>query len=109
MSNIRVMRFITGEIVIAKIQQKEGNYILQNPIQIHLGPPQKPNDPPTIALAPWAPFIDQVATKNGLTINKDHVTYEGPAIKQLESAYAEQTTGLVRPTNSGGLLVPPGV
>lgn len=73
MENIKVLKLITGEEVLAEIEAGELGYSLTNPVQIAIMPGQ--NGQPKIGFAPW-PVHAEPEKDSEYIIQKKHVVYE---------------------------------
>ncbi len=86
---IRIVRLVSGEEVLCKLQEDETSYTLKKP---HILLPQGEG---RLAIAPWCPYAD-VGT-SGVTLNKTHVMFVVRAGKDMEGQYNEMTSGIVVP------------
>ena len=88
-NNVKVLKLITGDEIIARVEQKNTMLILDNPMTLQTVP-----NPQTgkmgVALIPWF-----MAGKNEkITISIDHVIAQDDSKGQSEKNYLSAITGL---------------
>ena len=99
MNNIRCIKLITGEEVIADISFNKTDkiYSLRNPFQIIIVPGRSSNDTQFGVI----PFPLMIKDKNEvLKISLDHVIYEYEPADDFVSHYYTSTSGIVTPKTS---------
>ena len=88
-NDVKILKLITGEEVMARIEQKENMLVLDKPMTLQ----QLPN-PQTgqigIALIPW--FMS--GKNENITISIDHVIAQDDPKSQPEKNYLSAVTGL---------------
>ena len=88
-NDVKILKLITGEEVMARIEQKETMLVLDKPMTLQ----QRPN-PQTgqigIALVPW--FMS--GKNENITISIDHVIAQDDPKSQPEKNYLAAVTGL---------------
>ena len=88
-NDVKILKLITGEEVMARIEQKETMLVLDKPMTLQ----QLPN-PQTgqigIALVPW--FMS--GKNENITISIDHVIAQDDPKSQPEKNYLSAVTGL---------------
>ena len=88
-NDVKVLKLITGEEVVARVEQKNTMYILDNPMTLRSLPNQKTGQIGA-AFIPWI-----MAGKNKkITISIDHVVAEDDPKEQPEKNYLASVTGL---------------
>lgn len=115
MSNIRVLKFLSGEEVVAKVESVvntddsvPGNLIhtLTDPLALYMQQIQDTDEKGQVvnimrpSIAPWAVHVE----KNTVRIKDEHVLYNEPANDELERTYRTATGGIATPPQ--GLIVP---
>ena len=100
--NIRVLKLVTGEELVAEVTMNNGSYTVKNPLRIMMVPPKSANDGISIGLAPFAPYVDW---EKGANIASEKVVFIMDAAKDLAAQYASIFSPLVLP-NKSGLIVP---
>ena len=91
MSNdVKVLKLITGEEVIARITEEENNLIiLKNPMTLQMLPSTSTGQV-GFALVPWM----KAAKNDNMTISIEHVLVTDEASDQSEKNYLQVVTGL---------------
>lgn len=106
MSNVRVLKLVTGEEVAAQVRVS-GNavefenpdvVVLINPVVLYMIPME--NGEPRPTMARWSNHT----AGNEITIAKDKIVFNEPANEGLIQAYTQATGGIVTPPK--GLVVP---
>lgn len=92
--NLKMIRFVTGEEIIAEITSDSGNVIaVKNPIRVIVVPSKADPKNPQVAFAPYAEFTDD----KEFTFNKVHVITTYTPIAQFVNQYNSVYGGLVVP------------
>ena len=88
-NNVKVLKLITGEEVVARVEQKNTMYILDNPMTLqHLPNPQTGRV--EMALIPWI-FSGKCEE---IAVSIDHVIAQDEPKQQAEKNYLTAVTGL---------------
>ena len=89
-NDVKVLKLITGEEVIARITEEENNLIsLKQPMTLQMLPPTSTGQV-GIALVPWM----KSAKNEKVTISTEHVLVTDEASDQSEKNYLQIVTGL---------------
>ena len=89
-NDVKVLKLITGEEVIARITEEENNLIsLKQPMTLQMLPPTSTGQV-GIALVPWI----KAAKNEKVTISTEHVLVTDEASDQSEKNYLQVVTGL---------------
>ena len=89
-NDVKVLKLITGEEVIARITEEENNLItLKNPMTLQMLPPTSTGQV-GFALVPWM----KAAKNDNMTISIEHVLVTDEASEQTEKNYLQVVTGL---------------
>ena len=89
-NDVKVLKLITGEEVIARITEEENNLIsLKQPMTLQMLPPTSTGQV-GIALVPWM----KSAKNEKVTISTEHVLVTDEASDQSEKNYLQVVTGL---------------
>ena len=89
-NDVKVLKLITGEEVIARITEEENNLIiLKNPMTLQMLPPTSTGQV-GFALVPWM----KAAKNDNMTISIEHVLVTDEASDQSEKNYLQVVTGL---------------
>ena len=89
-NDVKVLKLITGEEVIARITEEENNLIsLKQPMTLQMLPPTSTGQV-GFALVPWI----KAAKNDKTTISIDHVLVTDEASDQTEKNYLQVVTGL---------------
>jgi hypothetical protein len=95
MENIIVLKLVTGEDILAQIDEDETNVIITNPVRIAMVPGQ--NGQPNIGFAPWPTHAGQEKDAE-FVISKKHVVYSyAPAEEYLNNYNQIFGSGIVVP------------
>ncbi len=90
-NDVKVLKLITGEEVIARITEEENNLItLKNPMILQMVPPTTSTGQIGFALVPWM----KAAKNDNMTISIEHVLVTDEASDQSEKNYLQVVTGL---------------
>ena len=92
-NDVKVLKLITGEEVIARVTEEENNYsliTLEKPMTLQMIPPTTSTGQVGFALVPWM----KAAKNNKTTISIDHVLVTDEASDQTEKNYLQVITGL---------------
>jgi hypothetical protein len=89
-NDVKVLKLITGEEVIARITEEENNLIsLKQPMTLQMLPPTSTGQV-GFALVPWM----KAAKSDKMTISIEHVLVTDEASDQTEKNYLQVVTGL---------------
>lgn len=103
MSNVKLVRFLTGEEVLAVVEEKtiglQTKVLLKNPIRIVIMP-SRDKTSPTIGLAPWIEFSDD----KEISVDSAHILAIVNPIKEFVEQYKQTTSKILTPTKN--LLLP---
>jgi hypothetical protein len=95
MKNIRVVKLVTGEDILAEIDEDETHVIITNPVRIAVMPGQ--NGQPNIGFAPWPVHAEQESGSEYL-VHKKHIVYHyTPAQEYLNNYNQIFGSGIVLP------------
>jgi len=90
-NDVKVLKLITGEEVIARITEEENNLVsLKQPMTLQMLPPNTSTGQVGFALVPWI----KAAKNNKATISIEHVLVTDEASDQTEKNYLQVVTGL---------------
>ena len=90
-NDIKVLKLITGEEVIARVAQEKNNLItLEKPMILQMMPPDRTTGQIPFALVPWM----KAAKNDKTTISIEHVLVTDEASDQTEKNYLQVITGL---------------
>ena len=90
-NDIKVLKLITGEEVIARVAQEKNNLItLEKPMTLQMLPPNTSTGQVGFALVPWI----KAAKNDKTTISIEHVLVTDEASDQTEKNYLQVITGL---------------
>ena len=88
-NDIKVLKLITGEEVIARVAQEKNNLItLEKPMILQMMPPDRTTGQIPFALVPWM----KAAKNDKTTITIDHVLVTDEASDQTEKNYLQVVT-----------------
>lgn len=100
--NIRLIRFLTGEEIIAEVVlDTEKVLTIKNPIRVLVIPNQSAPNNPNIGFAPWSEFTEDKT----FDLNKDHILVQMTPIKQFIAQYMKTFSPIITP-QSGGIILP---
>jgi len=95
--NIKIVKLINGEEIIAKVLPSSGLIVkIENPVRIVVMPNKLDPKTPNVGLAPWAEFSDEKVFE----LDKSHVLCIMTPVKEFVNQYNSIFSGLVLP-NSG--------
>jgi len=90
-NDVKVLKLITGEEVIARVIAEENNLItLKKPMTLQMIPPNTSTGQMGFALVPWM----KAAKNKKVTISIEHILTEDEASEQTEKNYLQLVTGL---------------
>jgi len=92
-NDVKVLKLITGEEVIARVTEEENNYsliTLEKPMTLQMIPPTTSTGQMGFALVPWM----KAAKNEKVTISTEHIIAEDEASEQTEKNYLQVVTGL---------------
>ena len=108
MSDIKLIRLLNGEEIIAEVVAPShngflGKLIVKNPVRVVIMPNKLDPKTPNIGFAPWMEFTDDKEIK----INDSVVVCVTTPIKEFLTQYQSMFGKVITPTTSG--LVLPGM
>ena len=90
-NDVKVLKLITGEEVIARVTEEKNNLItLEKPMILQMMTPDRTTGQIPFALVPWM----KAAKNERVTISIEHVLVEDEASEQTEKNYLQVVTGL---------------
>ena len=90
-NDVKILKLITGEEVIARVTEEENNLItLEKPMTLQMIPPNTSTGQMGFALVPWM----KAAKNKKITISIEHILTEDEASEQTEKNYLQVVTGL---------------
>ena len=90
-NDVKVLKLITGEEIIARVAQEKNNLItLEKPMILQMMPPDRTTGQIPFALVPWM----KAAKNDKTTISIEHVLVTDEASDQTEKNYLQIVTGL---------------
>jgi len=90
-NDVKVLKLITGEEVIARVTEEENNLIsLVKPMILKMLASNTTTGQVGFALMPWM----QAAKNEKVTISTEHILTEDEASEQTEKNYLQLVTGL---------------
>ena len=90
-NDVKVLKLITGEEVIARVTEEKNNLItLEKPMILQMLAPTTPTGQVGFALVPWI----KAAKNDKTTISIEHVLVTDEASDQTEKNYLQLITGL---------------
>ena len=90
-NDVKVLKLITGEEVIARVTEEKNNLItLEKPMILQMIPPTTSTGQVGFALIPWM----KAAKNEKVTISIDHIIAEDDPKGHAEKNYLAQITGL---------------
>jgi hypothetical protein len=106
--NIKLVRLISGEELIGKVQVNPQGVQIEKPAIIIVQPPQRQGDRMGIALVGWLPYT--MAEKNGVHIKQEHVLFtvdpEPSLLKSYRERFSAQGLVVPQPELKSGLVLP---
>ena len=88
MSDVQIVRLVTGEEVVAKISYDKGFYTLKDAILLVSAGEGK------IGMVPYIPY----AKRGDIVIGEAHVMFTVEPMDELKKQIIEQTSGIIMPT-----------
>ena len=90
-NDVKVLKLITGEEVIARVTEEKNNLItLEKPMILQMLAPDRTTGQIPFALLPWM----KAAKNEKVTISTEHIIAEDEASEQTEKNYLQLVTGL---------------
>ena len=90
-NDVKVLKLITGEEVIARVTEEKNNLItLEKPMTLQMIPPNTSTGQMGFALVPWM----KAAKNKKVTISIEHILTEDEASEQTEKNYLQVVTVL---------------
>ena len=90
-NDVKVLKLITGEEVIARVSEERSNLLtLEKPMTLQMIPPNTSTGQMGFAMVPWI----KAAKNDKTTISIEHVLVTDEASKQTETNYLQVITGL---------------
>ncbi len=91
-NDVKVLKLITGEEVIARVSEEEHSDLLtlEKPMTLQMIPPTTSTGQVGFALVPWM----KAAKNEKVTISIEHILVEVEASDQSEKNYLQVVTGL---------------
>ena len=90
-NNVKILKLITGEEVIARVTEEKNNLItLEKPMILQMLAPDRTTGQVGFALVPWI----KAAKNDKTTISIEHVLVTDEASNQTEKNYLQLVTGL---------------
>jgi hypothetical protein len=93
-ANIRLIKMISGEDLIAEVVVQTGNeIIIKNPVRVVVMPSKANPQTPTVGFAPWAEFSEE----KEFTIHKAHVIVTMKPVQEFVNQYNSMFSGILLP------------
>ena len=90
-NDVKVLKLITGEEVIARVTEEENNLIsLEKPMILQMLAPDRTTGQIGFALVPWM----KAAKNEKVTISTEHIIAEDEGSEQTQKNYLQLVTGL---------------
>ena len=90
-NDVKVLKLITGEEVIARVTEEKNNLItLEKPMILQMLAPDRTTGQIPFALVPWM----KAAKNDKTTISIEHILVTDEASEQTEKNYLQVVTGL---------------
>ena len=90
-NDVKVLKLITGEEVIARVIEEKNNLItLEKPMILQMMPPDRTTGQIPFALVPWM----KAAKNERVTISTEHIIAEDEGSEQTQKNYLQMVTGL---------------
>jgi len=90
-NDVKVLKLITGEEVIARVSEEHNDLLtLEKPMTLQMMPPNTSTGQVGFALVPWI----KAAENDKTTISIEHVLVTDEASDQTEKNYLQVVTGL---------------
>ena len=90
--NIRLLKLVSGEEIVAEVEQDGEDIIIDNPSTIILMPSQGGGT--SVGLADWMLF----ASKKTVTLSKNHILYNIEPSEELQNLYAKVHSKIMTPS-----------
>jgi hypothetical protein len=104
--NIRILKLITGEEIIAQIVHEPSPtrnlYSIRDPLRIIVMPSRQPSDSPTIGFAPWLEFKKRKS--DDTDIHAAHVICDYIPVEAFVDQYESVFSNILKPNQ--GLILP---
>jgi len=84
--NVRGIKLVTGEDILAKVSQTSYHWILSNPVQLRMVPSQIAGSQPSIGFVPF-PSLAKQKVDSTTIIDNGHVVYSYEPDEQITSQY----------------------
>ena len=88
-NDVKVLKLITGEEVLARVEQKDTMFILDKPLTLQAVPNQQTGQM-GFALIPWL----MAGKSESITVSINHVITQDEAKPEAEKNYLTSVTGL---------------
>ena len=88
-NDVKVLKLITGEEVIARVSEENNLITLDNPMTLQMLPPTSTGQV-GFALVPWI----KAAKNEKVTISTEHIIAEDEGSEQTQKNYLQLVTGL---------------
>jgi len=90
-NDVKILKLITGEEVIARVTEEKNNLItLEKPMTLQMLPPNTSTGQVGFAMVPWM----KAAKNDKTTISIEHILVTDEASDQTEKNYLQVVTGL---------------
>ena len=90
-NDVKVLKLITGEEIIARVTEEKNNLItLEKPMILQMLAPNTTTGQVGFALIPWM----KAAKNEKISISTEHIIAEDEASEQTEKNYLQVVTGL---------------
>ena len=90
-NDVKVLKLITGEEIIARVTEEKNNLIsLEKPMILQMLPPNTTTGQVGFAMIPWM----KAAKNEKVIISTEHIIAEDEASEQTEKNYLQVVTGL---------------
>ena len=90
-NDVKVLKLITGEEVIARVTEEKNNLItLEKPMILQMLAPDRTTGQVGFALVPWI----KAAKNEKVTISTEHIIAEDEGSEQTQKNYLQLVTGL---------------
>jgi hypothetical protein len=96
LANIKLVRLLSGENIVADVYPSGEQLKLKKPVQLLLMPGPTQTSPPKLNMMPWPNFSD--ATE--IFVGNDKVLFSVDPTKELHAAYTQAMSGLITPQQS---------
>ena len=89
-NDVKVLKLITGEEVIARVTEENNLITLEKPMTLQMIAPTTSTGQVGFAMVPWM----KAAKNEKITISIEHILVEDEASEQTEKNYLQVVTGL---------------